>query len=72
MIEMAIIVMLLDTGDEVRTRTPLASCLAMHREWRYLDASGRGRMVALDKESGAKRIVRSVRCEPVPSEVPAS
>lgn len=71
--ELAIIIMLLDNGEEVRTRTPWPSCISMHREWRYLDSSGRGRMVALDKVSGQKRVVREVRCESVPSkEVPSS
>lgn len=63
MIELAVIVVLLDSGAELRTRAPWERCLSIYREWRHFDSGGRGRMVATDKTTGEQQIVREVRCE---------
>lgn len=63
MIEIAIMIVMLDSGTELRSRAPWPVCLSIYREWRHFDAGGRGRMVATDKITGEKRVVREVRCE---------
>lgn len=63
MIEIAVMIVLLDSGAELRSRAPWPSCIALYREWRYLDATGLGRMVATDGVTGERRIIRHVRCE---------
>lgn len=72
MIEIAVMIVLLDSGAELRTRAPWTKCLSIYREWRHFDAGGRGRMVATDRTTGEKRVVREVRCEDAKAEAPTS
>lgn len=59
----ALLILFIYGGDHPVVKVvPWPVCVAIHRNWRYADASGK-RYIMMDAITREKAVVRDVRCE---------